>query len=160
RKQIGNINLLRLNPGPGSTLKPIVFSAIASQLNIDWDQFASDGFSTPQKYFGGERVNEYDFEEYHGLITKLADYFWLFDNYFHSNVLLLGSYPKQNLNNILSNYFVDQNPGDSLHWPYFKYNEKWYWLDGFKNWPGYADGKVNLGTDSSFTSIGMMSNYG
>ena len=33
RKQIGNINLLRLNPGPGSTLKPIVFSAIASQLN-------------------------------------------------------------------------------------------------------------------------------
>ncbi|HSU29557.1 MAG TPA: hypothetical protein VLJ68_14315, partial [Chitinophagaceae bacterium] len=37
RKQIGNINLLRMNPGPGSTFKPIVFSAIASQLNIDWD---------------------------------------------------------------------------------------------------------------------------
>ncbi|HWC52598.1 MAG TPA: hypothetical protein VG676_03355 [Chitinophagaceae bacterium] len=160
RKMIGNINLMRLNPGPGSTLKPIVFSSVASQLNINWDLFASDGFSHPQNYFGGERVAQYDFEEYHGLIKKLTDYFRLSDNYFHSNVLLLGSYPKQNLNSILSRYFVTQKPDTGMHWPYFFYNGKSYWLDGFENWPGYADGKAHFGMDSSFVSIGMLSNYG
>ncbi|MCC7402254.1 MAG: hypothetical protein IT214_12305 [Chitinophagaceae bacterium] len=160
RKLIGNINLLRLNPGPGSTLKPIVFSSVASQLNINWDLFASDGFSKPQNYFGGERVAQYDFEEYHGLIKKLTEYLRLSDNYFHSNVILLGSYPRQNLNGILSRYFVTQKPDSGMHWPYFFYNGKTYWLDGFQNWPGYANGKAHFGTDSSFLSIGMLSNYG
>ena len=160
RKMIGNINLLRLNPGPGSTLKPLVFSSVASQLNINWDLFASDGFSHPQNYFGGERVAQYDFEEYHGLIKKLTEYFRLSDNYFHSNVILLGSYPKQDLNTILSRYFVTQKPDTGMHWPYFFYNGKTYWLDGFKNWPGYSNGKAHFGLDSSFVSIGMLSNYG
>src|SRR4030095_11318790 len=83
RKQIGNINLLRLNPGPGSTLKPIVFSAIASQLNLDWDKFASEGFAEKQNYYGGERVAEYDFEKDNGHIGKLTDYLKYSDNYYH-----------------------------------------------------------------------------
>lgn len=160
RRMIGNINLLRMNPGPGSTLKPIVFSSVASQLNINWDQFASEGFLKPQKYFGGEKVAQYDFEEYHGLIKKLTDYFRLSDNYFHSNVILLGSYPKQELGNLLSKNFVTQKPDTGMHWPYFFYNGKTYWLDGFQNWPGYANGKAYFGLDSSFISIGMLSNYG
>ena len=51
RKQIGNINLLRLNPGPGSTLKPIVFSSVASQLNIELGSFASDRFFISPEIF-------------------------------------------------------------------------------------------------------------
>ncbi|HLG40196.1 MAG TPA: hypothetical protein VI461_11030, partial [Chitinophagaceae bacterium] len=102
RKQIGNINLLRLNPGPGSTFKPVVFSAIASQLNIDWDEFASEGFSQKQNYFGGERVAEYDFEKDNGRITNVTDYLRYSDNYYHSNILLLGSYPKQDPDKLLS----------------------------------------------------------
>ena len=39
-----------MNPGPGSTFKPIVFSAIASQLNLDWDAFAAEGFSQQQNF--------------------------------------------------------------------------------------------------------------
>src|SRR4030095_4281909 len=69
RKQVGNINLLRMNPGPGSTFKPIVFSAIASQLKWDWDDFAAEGFSEKQTYFGGEKVPEYDFEKDNGRIS-------------------------------------------------------------------------------------------
>ena len=121
RKQIGNINLLRLNPGPGSTLKPIVFSAIASQLNLDWEDFAAEGFSEPQNYFGGQKVAEYDFEKNNGRIGSVADYLKYSDNYYHSNVLLLGSYPKQNLNKLLAASFVQTNPGIGLHWPYFNY---------------------------------------
>ena len=160
RKQIGNINLLRLNPGPGSTLKPIVFSAIASQLNLDWDLFASEGFSEPQHFYGGEKVAEYDFEKNNGRISKLTDYLKYSDNYYHSNVLLLGSYPKQSLQHILTNYFADNNPEAKLHWPCFSYNGKQYWLNGFENWPGYINGKANFGSDSSFVSIGLYNNYG
>ena len=106
RKQIGNINLLRLNPGPGSTLKPIVFSAIASQLSWNWDAFAAEGFSEKQHYYGGEKVPEYDFEKSNGRINNVSDYLKYSDNYYHSNVLLLGSYPKQDPALILSKFFV------------------------------------------------------
>jgi len=159
RKQIGNINLLRLNPGPGSTFKPIVFSAIASQLALDWDEFASEGFSVPQNYFGGEKVAEYDFEKNNGLISTITDYIKYSDNYYHSNVLLLGSYPKQELKSLLTSHFVNNNPDGSLHWPYFNYQGKQYWLDGFENWPGYINGKANFGMDNSFTATGLFNNY-
>jgi hypothetical protein len=160
RKQIGNINLLRLNPGPGSTLKPIVFSAIASQMNLDWDAFAAEGFSEPQEYFGGEKVAEYDFEKNNGPINTVANYLKYTDNYYHSDLLLLGSYPKQDINKLLTTSFVTNNPGTGLHWPYFKYQDKQYWLNGFENWPGYVNGKTNFGMANSFTSIGLFNNYG
>src|SRR6185503_3024449 len=160
RKQIGNINLLRMNPGPGSTFKPIVFSAIASQLNIDWDGFAAEGFTGQQKYFGGEKVAEYDFEKSNGRITNVTDYLKYSDNYYHSDVLLLGSYPKQELDKILSAKFIQHNPDSAMHWPFFTYKGTGYWLDGFENWPGYVNGSANLGMDSSVTSIGLLNNYG
>lgn len=160
RKQIGNLNLLRMNPGPGSTLKPIIFSAIASQMNLDWDAFIAEGFSLKQKYFGGERVAEYDFEKNNGRITSVKDYLRLSDNYYHSNLLLLGSYSKQSLQGLLTNHFSSKAPnGQGDHWPYFRYKGTQYWLNGFKNWPGYANGKANFGSDSSFVSIGLFENY-
>jgi len=160
RKQIGNINLLRLNPGPGSTLKPIVFSAIASQLNWNWDAFAAEGFLEKQHYFGGEKVPEYDFEKNNGRISNVVDYLKYSDNYYHSNVLLLGSYPKQDPSLLLSKFFAQKNPGNGSHWPYFTYTGKQYWLNGFENWPGYLNRKADFGTDSSFTAIGLYNNYG
>jgi len=160
RKQIGNINLLRLNPGPGSTLKPIVFSAIASQLSWNWDAFAAEGFLEKQHYYGGEKVPEYDFEKSNGRINNVSDYLKYSDNYYHSNVLLLGSYPKQDPGMILSKFFSEKNPGTGLHWPYFTYTGKQYWLNGFQNWPGYVNREANFGLDSSFTSIGLFNNYG
>ena len=160
RKQIGNINLLRMNPGPGSTFKPIVFSAIASQLNWEWDSFGAEGFLEKQNYYGGEKVPEYDFEKDNGRITRVTDCLKYSDNYYHSNVLLLGSYPKQDPSKILANYFVESKPGTGLHWPYFTYTGKQYWLNGFQNWPGYKNGKADFGLDSSFTTVGLLNNYG
>ncbi len=160
RKQIGNINLLRMSPGPGSTLKPIVFSAIASQMNMDWDAFAAEGFSEKQQFFGGEKVGEYDFEKNNGRINNVVDYLRYSDNYYHSNLLLLGSYSRQSLTDLLSRHFATQNPENGFHWPYFNYHGKQYWLNGFENWPGYINGKVNFGSDSSFVSVGLFNNYG
>jgi hypothetical protein len=160
RKQIGNINLLRMNPGPGSTLKPIVFAAIASQLELDWDAFAAEGFSKKQQFFGGEKVNEYDFEKNNGRITKVTDYLKYSDNYYHSNLLLLGSYSRQRFQTLLTQYFATKNPQASFSWPYFSYNGKQYWLNGFENWPGYVNGKANFGSDSSFVSVGLFNNFG
>ncbi|MFN8289946.1 MAG: hypothetical protein U0U70_06805 [Chitinophagaceae bacterium] len=160
RKKTGNLNLLRLRPGPGSTLKPIVFSAVASQLPLDWDAFAAEGFSEKQEFYGGEKVSEYDFEKNNGRITNIVDYLKYSDNYYHSNVLLLGSYSKQSLQQLLLKHFTTKNPEGKLHWPYFSYKGGQYWLDGFQNWPGFAAGKANFGSDSSFVSIGLSDNYG
>lgn len=160
RREIGNINLLRLNPGPGSTLKPIVFSAIASQLNMDWDAFAAQGFSEKQHYYGGERVAAYDFEKNNGRITTVKDYLRYSDNYYHSNLLLLGSYSKQSLQQILSGHFATRNPEAGVHWPWFTYKGQDYWLDGYRNWPGYQNGRADFGSDSSFVSTGLFNNYG
>lgn len=160
RKKTGNINLMRMRPGPGSTLKPIIFSAVASQMPLDWDAFAAEGFSEKQEFFGGEKVSGYDFEKNNGRITNVADYIRYSDNYYHANLLLLGSYSKQSLQNLLAKHFTRQNPGTGLHWPYFSYNGGQYWLNGFENWPGYVAGKANFGSDSSFVSAGLFSNYG
>jgi hypothetical protein len=160
RKQIGNINLLRMNPGPGSTLKPIVFAAIASQLNLDWDAFSTEGFSQKQQYFGGEKVNEYDFEKNNGRISTVIDYLRLSDNYYHSNILLLGSYSKRNLQSLLTNHFSTLHSQSSDRWPNFSYQERQYWLNGFANWPGYKNGKADFGSDSSFISVGLFNNFG
>jgi hypothetical protein len=160
RKQVGNINLLRLNPGPGSTLKPIVFAAIASQLDMDWDQFAAEGFSQKQHYYGGEKVAEYDFEKNNGRISKVTDYLKWSDNYYHSNLLLLGSYPKQHSKDLLQRSFVTHNPDGGFHWPYFQYGGTTYYLDQFEHWPGYRDGKADFGSDNSFVSIGLLQNFG
>lgn len=160
RKEIGNINMLRMNPGPGSTLKPIVFSSIASQLNLNWDAFAAEGFSQKQEFFGGEKVAEYDFEKNNGRIASVADYLKYSDNYYYADLLLLGSYTKQDLQTLLLKHFARQNPEGAMHWPYFSYNGQQYWLNGFENWPGYANGKANFGSDSSFISVGLYNNYG
>jgi hypothetical protein len=159
RKQIGNINLLRLNPGPGSTLKPVVFSAIASQMDIDWNAFAAEGFSQKQYYYGGERVAEYDFEKNNGRITKVTDYLKYSDNYYYSNLLLLGSYPKQHFSELLSRAFVKQTSSGGFHWPYFSYGGTTYYLDQFENWPGYQNGKASFGSENSFVSLGLWNNF-
>ncbi|RZM08208.1 MAG: hypothetical protein EOO88_50575, partial [Pedobacter sp.] len=112
RKQIGNINLLRMNPGPGSTLKPIVFASVASQLPIDWSKFSSDGFNEKQNYYAGEKVAPYDFEKNNGRINSVIDYLRYSDNYYHSNVLLLGSYSRQDVNGLLSSQFSNQKTGN------------------------------------------------
>ncbi len=160
RKRTGNINLLRMNPGPGSTLKPIVFSAIASQLDLDWDAFAAEGFSERQQYFGGEKVGEYDFEKNNGRISSVSDYIRYSDNYYHSNLLLLGSYSRQSLQALLLKHFLRQKPQGDAVWPWFSYKGEQYWLNGFENWPGYAAGKAHFGSDSSFISVGLQNNFG
>jgi len=159
RKQIGNLNLLRLNPGPGSTLKPIVFSAIASQLSLDWSAFQSTGFDEKQNYFAGMRVPEYDFEKNNGRIGQVGAYLRYSDNYYHANVLLLGSYARQPLDKLLAEHFTRQKPGTGVQWPWFEYKGQTYFMNGFKNWPGYKNGKADFGDDSSSVSVGLLRNF-
>ena len=95
------------------------------------------------------------------VLLQWFDYLRYSDNYYHSNLLLLGSYPKQSLQNLSGTAFCSHKiPEAGLHWPYFSYNGKQYWLNGFENWPGYINGKANFGSDSSFVSIGLFNNYG
>ncbi len=71
----------------------------------------------------------------------------------------MGSYPKQDPDHLLADHFNQKKQAAGLQWPYFTYTGKQYWLNGFQNWPGYSNGKANFGTDSSFTSVGLLNNF-
>lgn len=159
RNHLGNLNLLRLNPGPGSTLKPIVFAAIASQMDLDWPAFSSSGFSEKQTVFGGMRVPEYDWELNNGTVSSVSEYLRLSDNYYHANLLLLGSYRKQPIARLLREKFGKRPVGEGIHWPYFRYRGETRYMSGFSNWPGYEQGRADFGSDSSFLSIGLTRNF-
>lgn len=160
RRQLGNINMLRLNPGPGSTLKPVVFAGIASQMPMDWSAFASQGFSEKQHLFGGMRVPEYDFEVNHGRVGSVAEYIRLSDNYYHANLLLLGSYRKQPLGQLIREKLREQVKTAGLHWPFMQIAGREYFMDGFANWPGYQGGEADFGDEESFISLGLTRNFG
>lgn len=160
RRQLGNINMLRLNPGPGSTLKPVVFAGIASQMPLDWSGFASRGFSEKQQLFGGMRVPEYDFEVNHGQIGSVSEYIRLSDNYYHANLLLLGSYRKQPLGQLLQEKFIQQVKSPGLHWPFMQIAGRDYYMEGFTNWPGFMSGEADFGDEESFISLGLTRNFG
>jgi hypothetical protein len=160
RRQLGNINMLRLNPGPGSTLKPVVFAGIASQMPMDWAGFASRGFSEKQQLFGGMRVPEYDFEVNHGRVGSVSEYIRLSDNYYHANLLLLGSYRKQPLGQLLQEKFVQQVKSPGLHWPFMQISGRDYYMEGFTNWPGFMAGEADFGDEESFISLGLTRNFG
>src|SRR5205814_1690095 len=42
----------------------------------------------------------------------------------------------------------------------FEYNGTHYWLDGFRNWPGFLNGRANFGSDASSLSVGLTKNFG
>ncbi|MEM9916910.1 MAG: hypothetical protein AAF990_02370, partial [Bacteroidota bacterium] len=43
RELFGNLNLMKLKIGPGSSIKPIIYGAITSQLNLNWPDFVQLG---------------------------------------------------------------------------------------------------------------------
>jgi len=98
RIQWGNWNLLHLKNGPGSSIKPLVLSAIASQKKINWgDLTVLRGADTVKKYAG------YRIEKSKWISDKasgpigLVDYLAYSKNPFHTMMYFLGSYSYQEL---------------------------------------------------------------
>ena len=112
----GNFNLMPLMIGPGSSLKPITFAAVASTVDEDWNQFRLMGSlttaNTEGKYY---YVNQYAGKHFNKKNNKdrfrsiksdeppfnkerdVAFYLYKSSNYFNSVMVYLGSYSEASL---------------------------------------------------------------
>lgn len=71
RMVYGNANLKQIPYGPGSSQKPLVWTAVASQLDYNWDKFAIDKYDNMVSKDG----NKFKFEKFAGQdFTKAAPF--------------------------------------------------------------------------------------
>lgn len=154
RLKWGNINFLRMDIGPGSSVKPLISSAIASQLNLGWENILVNGDNAPNsenpgykklnKYAGLPIKSGWNLEkDPNGGFVAFNKYLSTSDNLFHSVLIFLGSYTKDNykLNGkySLSN-ILDNSPFDTLsNYPILKINNEIKYLPSLnsinKSWP-------------------------
>ncbi len=105
RDQWGNVNLLHLAKGPGSSIKPIIAAAVASGVNAGWGELvlatgqleASPKGGREYRQYGGFNLTSKPWKESHPGDFRGGDfleYIRQSNNLYHSLILFLGSYPK------------------------------------------------------------------
>lgn len=111
----GDRNLLIIPGGPGSTQKPMVWTAVASRMNYDWENLNmskytnnctpndDSGYYTTQ-YFGGLSLHKTKdvfralaSDENMGNGVSLAQYMCYSSNYYNAMMLYLGMHKSANL---------------------------------------------------------------
>lgn len=105
RQTFGNINLLKLQNGAGSTIKPIMYAAVSSQYNLGWKNLRTVGIEAvliPElqdengklRFYAGKKVDVswkgIGSDDY--LPKSGRDYLVQSKNLYHSLVMFLGSY--------------------------------------------------------------------
>ncbi|AXG70773.1 hypothetical protein KORDIASMS9_03019 [Kordia sp. SMS9] len=117
-----NIRKMNASGGFGSTIKPIVYSAITSQHQLDWKAIKLNNINSPEilskptkkglsgdqvRYFGNKRLVSYWLEksgEFLGEIDN-ENYILQSRNSYNGLMVLLGSYSKKRLQNYKTELF-------------------------------------------------------
>lgn len=109
RSLYSNYNLQPLPFGPGSSLKPLTFSAVAAVFNNKWNKFSLVGtFSEKEPYivwgYAGKQFGNDDYfasiksdEPSFGSHYAVSDYLRRSSNFFNSAIVFMGSFSKQSL---------------------------------------------------------------
>lgn len=112
RLQWGNWNLLHMKDGPGSSIKPMILSAIMSQIKLEWNTLVFQGNplaeQTPArkdpKLFKVERYAGHTFERptwetnrVGAGTVNMEQYLSSSNNPYHTLIYFLGSYPVKQL---------------------------------------------------------------
>lgn len=176
RETFGNINLLKLGKGPGSTLKPIIYAAVTSQYDLGWESLniapttgdvlsavRTDEEQKEIKWYGGkeidlswEGINDKDM---YGIDPQ--KYIIQSKNLYHSMVIFLGSYSRGDLKRRLS-WQILLPPDASkpeLNFPLLDYK-------GVRKrfnpefWPATSpNAKTYFGNKGSLIAEGLMDNF-
>lgn len=180
RLQWGNLNLLRLSKGPGSSIKPIIAAAVTSQLNLNWAQMEYIGngqldvvnkmVKVPY-YAGLELKNPWVLEQYHNNSTSFISYIKYSNNLFHSLLMFLGSYQKDDfLVPGEQRYSISQvatlNPENQrCSFPKLKMEGRDLYLRSQQHWPvtqsfaGNGNQNTYFGNTKSLISRGLSANF-
>jgi len=108
RDQWGNTNLVHFAKGPGSSIKPVIAAAVASQLAAEWSAMVlgmpggealgpSPKGLNEIRYYAGMKLSP-AWREGHGgdfVGTDFQGYVSKSNNIYHSLFLFLGSYPRE-----------------------------------------------------------------
>ncbi len=111
REVYGNRNLLIMQPGPGSSIKPIMYSAVTSQVpnsTLNWkalkNRGALEGMPNPITHYGGRSMGGYQWtmSSTDLLSSNNINYLIRSSNIYHSLIMFLGSYDAATLKSNLT----------------------------------------------------------
>lgn len=167
RDQWGEANLLNMQLGPGSSIKPLSAAIIASQVNAGWEHLILSPPVQPEyNYYAGFKLLKpwKNDDHYFGNIN-LATYIEASSNFYQSVMLFLGSYPKEafikngkaSLSNVLSHNATANNTYPSMDF----LGSRYFFSDynkGKNNWPAtnVNDAKKSyFGNENSIIANGL-----
>lgn len=112
RNYFSNLNLIYLKDGPGSTQKPVIWTAVASSVDLPWKNISIANYkeSIPSAHgnFIIEKFNGIPFLKKHPLRTlisdenygkgvNLSDYMMKSSNVYNATMIYIGSFPLRQL---------------------------------------------------------------
>ncbi len=182
REVLGNLNLLKLPVGPGSTIKPIVFTAVSSQsASVPWDNLRQvEAYPSDSISFKDEKgkwwLHKYAELSLRGKKDKKAG--WLlkdseFNNYsqkeylihskniYHSLIVYLGSYNKADLKKIRTPQKLLKPAVTAKSFPVFTLGgtEKWTFDPNKAPQNSDTDTMSFFGNGNSAMSEGLKKNF-
>jgi hypothetical protein len=160
RQLLGNRCLLRMDNGPASTFKPILYSAVTSQYNFGWENLAFGGVDDETlKSIAKTNGDDWTFERFGGKKVRFTvgnnnidshkNIYYLSQstNTYNSLIIELGSFDKPQMNDIMRGFNTKQDAtpyfkvGKSTditqNFPLLKYDEQLYHITKFPKWNNY-----------------------
>lgn len=152
RDVLGNKTLQLLNPGPGSTFKPIVYTAVTSSKKLPWNSIdvsgekpsgiyykgKSDNGNPKYTWYGGVNANKAGigyFSIAGGASLQHNNYIVQSNNLYHSVVVLLGMQRFENIESIIGPAKTGKEG-----FPQFTYNGSMHSFDPDKWYSGNENG--------------------
>lgn len=179
RIQWGNTNLLHMDLGPGSSIKPIVATAVTSGLKLEWqdlnfvkseDTLIGEKFYT--KYYAGLKLPGKGWEigkasNYTNISSDFRHYLSESNNWYHSLIVFLGSYNQndflKNGNYSLRNQLSTKPNSNSKKFPIISVAGTQYYFLNPDGWPATSknsDGKISyFGSGTSLIANGLRKNF-
>lgn len=109
RQMFGNLNLMHIKEGPGSSQKPLVWTAVASQLDQDWENLLIEGYGGRIQFADGDHymIKEWNgkhfleahpfkpliSDEHSGATISVRDYMTYSSNVYNGLMAYIGSFP-------------------------------------------------------------------
>ncbi|WP_118974326.1 hypothetical protein [Taibaiella koreensis] len=144
RDQWGNSNLLAMRLGPGSSVKPLIAAAIASQANAGWGQLhlMAPAQTEYVNYGGFKLLKPWENDDHYRAELSLDKYIEVSSNFYQSAMIFLGSYPRSAFvrDNVMSlKHVLSSTAGPDNTYPVFTFNGNVYYLPNYNHrkgaWP-------------------------
>lgn len=171
RDQWGNRNLLNLFLGPGSSIKPLTASVVASQMNAGWEALIMNPTSVPEleEYAGLKLLKPWKNDEHYFDYVTLPKYIEVSSNYYQSLMMFLGSYNRDQFydgKTYSLAHILSSGPGAKNNsFPVITFEGRNYYLPNYDkrkgNWPTSDKGRTTpsfFGNENSLIANGFERN--